>query len=223
MGKPVSPLWTSIGTSGVLKDVWRWVKEQELLEPSSANLMEHQMLNLCTLQLFLQHALHRPWPSDQSQWSRFQANWPWMGLVLPSHQIPIKPMRSTHIVLWNIYSYLRFIFSQLRRLSELWWRIYYFMLFRRDNFLILQALMASITYYTFPCLEGLPLWNTRGLITALVLHVGVSEPLYYWVHRCFHGQYLFQNYHSLHHRSPVPQPPTGIGIRTVRLQHLLCW
>ncbi|OWM89944.1 hypothetical protein CDL15_Pgr012581 [Punica granatum] len=88
-----------------------------------------------------------------------------------------------------------------------------------DNFLILQALMASAAYYTFPSLEGLPLWNTSGLITALILHIGVSEPLYYWVHRGFHGQFLFQNYHSLHHRSAIPQPSTA-GHATF-LEHLI--
>ncbi|KAK4784996.1 hypothetical protein SAY86_001685 [Trapa natans] len=88
-----------------------------------------------------------------------------------------------------------------------------------DNFLILQALMASIAYYTFPSLEGLPVWNRGGLITALLLHCGVSEPLYYWVHRGFHGQYLFENYHSLHHQSAVPQPSTA-GNATF-LEHLV--
>ncbi|KAK4757717.1 hypothetical protein SAY87_019018 [Trapa incisa] len=89
-----------------------------------------------------------------------------------------------------------------------------------DNFLILQALMASIAYYTFPSLQGLPLWNTGGLITALVLHMGVSEPLYYWIHRCTHAQQaLFRDYHSLHHGSPVPQPSTA-GNATF-LEHLI--
>lgn len=81
--------------------------------------------------------------------------------------------------------------------------------FARDNFLILQAFVAFMAYYIFPSLADLPLWNTRGLITVLMLHIGASEPLYYWAHRCFHGKYLFTNYHSLHHESAVPQAFTG--------------
>ncbi|XP_030535634.1 very-long-chain aldehyde decarbonylase CER3 [Rhodamnia argentea] len=88
-----------------------------------------------------------------------------------------------------------------------------------DNFLILQAFVAFMAYYIFPSLADLPLWNTRGLITVLVLHIGASEPLYYWVHRCFHGKYLFTNYHSLHHESAVPQPVTA-GHATF-LEHLI--
>ncbi|ONH95085.1 hypothetical protein PRUPE_7G050800 [Prunus persica] len=52
-------------------------------------------------------------------------------------------------------------------------------------------------------LQNLPLWNTIGFISTLVLHVGVSEPLYYWMHRRFHGNYFFENYHSLHRSSPL--------------------
>lgn len=86
---------------------------------------------------------------------------------------------------------------------------YLFNLSHRDNFLILQTLVASIAYYMFPFLQHLPLWNSKGLIVALLLHVGLSEPLYYWVHRRFHGEYLFTHYHSLHHSSPVPESFTG--------------
>lgn len=79
----------------------------------------------------------------------------------------------------------------------------------RDNFLILQALVASMACYMFPILQHLPIWNVKGLFVALILHVGVSEPLYYWVHKKFHGDYLFTHYHSLHHSSPVPESFTG--------------
>ncbi|CAH2049722.1 unnamed protein product, partial [Thlaspi arvense] len=88
-----------------------------------------------------------------------------------------------------------------------------------DNFIILQALMASVAYYVFPFLSLLPLWDPRSFIAATLLHVVVSEPLYYWVHRCFHGDYLFTHYHSLHHSSPVPQPLTA-GSATF-LEHLI--
>ncbi|KAJ9141201.1 hypothetical protein P3X46_031769 [Hevea brasiliensis] len=79
-----------------------------------------------------------------------------------------------------------------------------------DNFILLQALIASLACYTFPpFIDNVPLWNTKGLITVLVLHVGISEPLYYWVHRNFHGSFLFTHYHSIHHSSTVLHPFTG--------------
>uniref|UniRef100_A0A2C9UM58 Fatty acid hydroxylase domain-containing protein n=1 Tax=Manihot esculenta TaxID=3983 RepID=A0A2C9UM58_MANES len=133
------------------------------------------------------------------------------------------------------------IISGLRELVYGYWHSYVHMLFltnhRRinqqgydfkqidkewdwDNFILLQALIASMACYISPTLlENTPLWNTKGLITILVLHVGISEPLYYWVHRCFHGSYLFTHYHSLHHSSPVLHPFTG-GHATL-LEHLV--
>ncbi|XP_050219559.1 very-long-chain aldehyde decarbonylase CER3 [Mercurialis annua] len=79
-----------------------------------------------------------------------------------------------------------------------------------ENFILLQALIGSMAFYTFPSIvENVPFWNSKGLIAILLLHIGVSEPLYYWVHRYFHGGYLFSHYHSIHHSSPVLHPFTG--------------
>ncbi|XP_048228176.1 very-long-chain aldehyde decarbonylase CER3 isoform X3 [Ricinus communis] len=74
--------------------------------------------------------------------------------------------------------------------------------------------------YMFPSLiENVPLWNTKGLIAMLMLHVLISEPVYYWVHRYFHGSYLFPHYHSIHHSSPVLHPFTGAHASF--LEHLI--
>ena len=69
--------------------------------------------------------------------------------------------------------------------------------------------MASMALPSFPFLENLPLWNTKGIMCCIVLHVGISEPLYYWFHRLSHTQYFFSHYHSVHHASIVTQPFTG--------------
>ncbi|KAF6162814.1 hypothetical protein GIB67_029083 [Kingdonia uniflora] len=79
-----------------------------------------------------------------------------------------------------------------------------------DNFIILQAFLGFMACYKFGVLENLPLWNSRGLLYVLLLHMGISEPLYYCIHRLFHTRYLFTHYHSLHHASPVPQCYTGM-------------
>ncbi|KAK6235964.1 hypothetical protein SCA6_011301 [Theobroma cacao] len=88
-----------------------------------------------------------------------------------------------------------------------------------DNFIILQALLASMACLIFPSLDGLPLWNSKGFIALFLLHVTISEPVYYWAHRVFHESYLFTHYHSLHHSSPVPHPFTA-GHATF-LEHLV--
>uniref|UniRef100_A0A2P2Q447 Protein ECERIFERUM 3 n=1 Tax=Rhizophora mucronata TaxID=61149 RepID=A0A2P2Q447_RHIMU len=89
-----------------------------------------------------------------------------------------------------------------------------------DNFILLQAILASMAAYMFPpFLENFPLWNVKGFITSLILHMAISEPLYYWAHRYFHKNYLFTHYHSLHHSSPVLHPFTGAS--ATPLEHLV--
>ncbi|XP_073143149.1 very-long-chain aldehyde decarbonylase CER3 [Henckelia pumila] len=88
-----------------------------------------------------------------------------------------------------------------------------------DNFILLQAMMATLVIYMFPIFETMPLWNQRGITSAIALHIAISEPLYYTMHKCFHGDYLFNNYHSLHHSSPVPQAYTAA--HATFLEHLL--
>ncbi|KAL8461281.1 hypothetical protein ACS0TY_032669 [Phlomoides rotata] len=88
-----------------------------------------------------------------------------------------------------------------------------------DNFILLQAIVAFLVLHMFPTSETLPVWNKNGVVSAVLLHVAVSEPLFYTLHRCFHGDYLFSNYHSLHHSSAVPQAYTA-GHATF-LEHLM--
>ncbi|TVU09615.1 hypothetical protein EJB05_43099 [Eragrostis curvula] len=88
-----------------------------------------------------------------------------------------------------------------------------------DNFLILQILMAAVAFYVFPSLRHLPLWDARGLAVAVLLHVVVTEPLFYAAHRAFHSGHLFSSYHALHHSIKVPQPFTA-GFATP-LEHMV--
>ncbi|KAG6537985.1 very-long-chain aldehyde decarbonylase GL1-3-like isoform X2 [Zingiber officinale] len=79
-----------------------------------------------------------------------------------------------------------------------------------DNFLILQALVASMAVWrVVPGSDGVPVVQSKGWLIALLVHVLVSEPVFYLVHRSFHGDYLFSHYHSIHHSSLVPQPMTA--------------
>ena len=95
-----------------------------------------------------------------------------------------------------------------------------------DNYIILQAIIVSLICYMSPPLmmmiNSLPLWNTKGLIALIVLHVTFSEPLYYFLHRSFHrNNYFFTHYHSFHHSSPVPHPMTA-GNATLLENIILC-
>ncbi|CAA3030940.1 ECERIFERUM 3-like isoform X2 [Olea europaea subsp. europaea] len=88
-----------------------------------------------------------------------------------------------------------------------------------DNFLILQAIVASFSYLSFPSLSNLPIWDIKGIVSCLILHILISEPLYYWLHRLLHSKHLFPRYHWLHHSSKVLHPFTA-GHASF-LEHLL--
>ncbi|KAL1217517.1 Very-long-chain aldehyde decarbonylase CER3 [Cardamine amara subsp. amara] len=96
-----------------------------------------------------------------------------------------------------------------------------------DNYILLQAIIASMICYMSPPLmmmmmNSLPLWNLKGPIALIVIHVTFSEPLYYFLHRCLHRyNHLFTHYHSFHHSSPVPHPMTA-GNATLLENLILC-
>lgn len=132
------------------------------------------------------------------------------------------------LVLITISFFFSFSYWKIKNIHQLDHTVFYFCLFvcffppYRDNFILLQAAIASMGYYIFPCSENLPRWNTKGFIALQILHVAVSEPLYYVLHRHFHrNKYLFTHYHSLHHSSPAPQIPTGTIIYNFR--NLFCF
>ncbi|XP_026454765.1 protein ECERIFERUM 3-like [Papaver somniferum] len=90
-----------------------------------------------------------------------------------------------------------------------------------DNFIILQGIMAAIGGYKFfDEYSSLPTWNSTGFLITILLHIGISEPLYYFLHRyLFHNDYFFSKYHSFHHKSSVTQSFT-VGSGTF-LEHII--
>ncbi|KAF0906092.1 hypothetical protein E2562_009095 [Oryza meyeriana var. granulata] len=79
-----------------------------------------------------------------------------------------------------------------------------------DNFLLLQTLIGATALGSQQQL--LCMWDPRGWAIALLLHVFVSEPLFYWAHRALHRAPLFSRYHAAHHHSSVTTPLTaGFG------------
>jgi hypothetical protein len=79
-----------------------------------------------------------------------------------------------------------------------------------DDYILLQVVVMSLVHNT-PRLgfSGFAAWNSAGLVQLLLLHVGPTEWLYYWLHRALHWHPLYQRYHSHHHASFVAEPITG--------------
>ncbi|GKV22300.1 hypothetical protein SLEP1_g32182 [Rubroshorea leprosula] len=136
------------------------------------------------------------------------------------HILLICVLRGLVYQLWSSYSNMLFLTRNRRinqqgvdfkQIDKEWdW----------DNFILLQALIASMVCSIFLPFHDIPVWNTEGLLLLPLLHVTISEPLFYWVHRCLHGNYFFTRYHSLHHSSPVLHPFTA-GSATLLEQLIL--
>ncbi|KAL8226091.1 hypothetical protein R6Q57_018648 [Mikania cordata] len=136
------------------------------------------------------------------------------------HVIIVSSLRGLVHQLWSTFNNMLFI-NQNRRLSQK--GIEFHQIDKEwhwDNFIILQAFVASLIFLLInPSLTNLPIWNKSGVISCLLLHIGISEPLYYWFHRLLHSSYFFKHYHWLHHSSKVNHPYTA-GHATF-LEHLL--
>ncbi|XP_011082697.1 protein ECERIFERUM 3 [Sesamum indicum] len=135
------------------------------------------------------------------------------------HILMLSGLRALVHQLWSSFSCMLFV-NRTRRINqqgvefdqidaEWHW----------DNFLILQTFAASFLYLSFPALANLPIWDIRGVICCLMLHMGISEPLYYWLHRLLHSSSLFEQYHWLHHSSKVLHPYTAE--HATFLEHIL--
>lgn len=135
---------------------------------------------------------HSP-PPNPHTWSRLPADRPGVAVVL----VPISSIGKPYL----------FIYSR-KGVTEV---SAFFDIFR-DNFLIAHCWVGAIACCVFPSLRQLPLWDARGAVVVLFLHVGLSEPLFYWAHRALHSSFLFHHYHFLHHSSKVPQSFTGTYI-----------
>lgn len=183
-----------------LLKVSSWGYQDGYMVPAHSHLMFAQRSRLPGMVLLQQHAFPHTNPKNSERRGWFQADWQRVGLVIKfseyinssSFLLLVLTWGSPALCLWSLFHLLSY------------WHMFY-----RDNFIILQAIIASVAFYIFPSLADLPIWNTRGVIAALLLHIGISEPLYYWGHRCFHGDYLFTRYHSLHHSSIITQSFTG--------------
>ncbi|KAG0470753.1 hypothetical protein HPP92_016845 [Vanilla planifolia] len=128
---------------------------------------------------------------------------------------------------WSLH--LLFLFALRALVHQLWWSFSSLLFLTRkrliikkgidfkqidrewdwDNFLITQSFIGAFAFYFFPSLRILPLWDLKGLFVVVFLHMMISEPVFYWAHRAFHGKYLFNRYHYLHHSSPTPSSFTA--------------
>uniref|UniRef100_A0ACD5V3K8 Uncharacterized protein n=1 Tax=Avena sativa TaxID=4498 RepID=A0ACD5V3K8_AVESA len=80
----------------------------------------------------------------------------------------------------------------------------------RDDLLILAGLVSYLTYAAIPSVRLMPMWDTKGAIITVLLHIGPVEFVYYWFHRALHHHFLYSRYHSHHHTSIVTEPITSV-------------
>jgi aldehyde decarbonylase len=80
----------------------------------------------------------------------------------------------------------------------------------RDDFIILDALILG-GFVQLPVFGDLtyPMWDYGGLVICLLLHMGPTEAIYYWLHRALHNHYLYTRYHSHHHALFIPEANSG--------------
>ncbi|KAI3719375.1 hypothetical protein L6452_20272 [Arctium lappa] len=79
-----------------------------------------------------------------------------------------------------------------------------------DDQILFNGILYYLGYYSLDGAKQLPFWRTDGVIIVTLLHVGVVEFLYYWLHRALHHHYLYNRYHSHHHSSIVTEPITSV-------------
>ncbi|XP_023757496.1 very-long-chain aldehyde decarbonylase CER1 isoform X1 [Lactuca sativa] len=79
-----------------------------------------------------------------------------------------------------------------------------------DDQIIFNGLLFYVGNYFLEGAKYLPWWRSDGVIIVILLHVGVVEFLYYWLHRALHHHFLYNQYHSHHHSSVVTEPITSV-------------
>lgn len=79
-----------------------------------------------------------------------------------------------------------------------------------DDFIILDALILG-GFVQLPVFGArtYPIWDYGGLAICLLLHMGPTEAIYYWLHRALHNHYLYTRYHSHHHALFIPEANSG--------------
>ncbi|XP_056161783.1 very-long-chain aldehyde decarbonylase CER1-like isoform X4 [Syzygium oleosum] len=79
-----------------------------------------------------------------------------------------------------------------------------------DDQILFNGLIFYIGAMTHAGASCLLVWRSDGVITTILLHVGLVEFLYYWLRRALHHHYLYSRYHSHHHSSIVTEPITSV-------------
>ncbi|XP_071718446.1 very-long-chain aldehyde decarbonylase CER1-like [Rutidosis leptorrhynchoides] len=79
-----------------------------------------------------------------------------------------------------------------------------------DDQIIFNGVLYYFGNYILEDAKHLPLWRLDGVIIVILLHVGLVEFLYYWLHRALHHHFLYNRYHSHHHSSIVTEPITSV-------------
>lgn len=83
--------------------------------------------------------------------------------------------------------------------------------FDREDYILLNTLLLVLAYTVVPQFASpvYPVWNNKGLLICLLMHIGPAEFFYYWAHRALHHHFLFARYHSHHHTLFITEANSG--------------
>ncbi|GMH00668.1 hypothetical protein Nepgr_002507 [Nepenthes gracilis] len=79
-----------------------------------------------------------------------------------------------------------------------------------DDQIIFNGILLYLANLFIRGASHVPFWRLDGAILIALMHAGLVEFLYYWLHRALHHHYLYSRYHSHHHSSIVTEPITSV-------------
>jgi sterol desaturase/sphingolipid hydroxylase (fatty acid hydroxylase superfamily) len=82
-----------------------------------------------------------------------------------------------------------------------------------DDYILLHVVVATLVHAVLPGFSNFPtFWDSRGILILLLVHMGPTEYIYYWLHRALHHHVLYNKYHSHHHASFITEPVSGMNL-----------
>ncbi|XP_010255641.1 PREDICTED: protein ECERIFERUM 1-like [Nelumbo nucifera] len=79
-----------------------------------------------------------------------------------------------------------------------------------DDQIIFNGILYYLAINLLPGASRIPMFRWDGILLTSLLHAGLVEFLYYWLHRALHHHILYSRYHSHHHSSIVTEPITSV-------------
>ena len=78
-----------------------------------------------------------------------------------------------------------------------------------DLHMHLTIAFLSFLHYCYPVFRDMPAFTARSFVFGALIHMLLSESVYYAFHRLLHVPFFYKHFHSFHHGSVVTEPATG--------------